>query len=69
MGYNNTGDTQYILHILVVPNTEAALPCWSAMDTLREGLAVMCNGLLMPCQYQRTKQPRAPEASIAIEIK
>ena len=29
-----TKDTLHKLHTLVVPNTEAALLCWSAMDTL-----------------------------------
>ena len=37
--------------LLVVPNTEAALACCSAMDTLEkewEGLVIMCDALLTP---------------------
>ena len=54
----------YINYMLLgVPNTEAALPCCSAMDTLEkewEGLVIMCHVLLTSADIcEQTESIRA----------
>ena len=73
-GYTGIHYIHYTL--LVVPNTEAALPCCSAMDTLwrrnERGLVIMCHALLMPadiCEQTESFRAKAPEVSIAIGTK
>ena len=72
----NTGMRYIIYMLLVVPNTEAALPSWSAMDTLWRrnerdwwSCVMHCWCLLISVSKLRASGPRAPEVSIAIGTK